>query len=115
MFMTAWRRAFELTVEAEVLARLTSIARSRTEPASRVERARMLLAYRKDQAGGDHHHKSDRLGARNQPDARARGAAPAGCRARAGNAAHAIGEADADDGSALRRDQPLAHRAGGPG
>ena len=48
MFMTAWRRAFALTIEAEVLARLGSIARSRTEPASRVERARMLLAYRED-------------------------------------------------------------------
>ena len=30
------------------LAKLRSIARSRTEPASRVERARMLLAYRED-------------------------------------------------------------------
>jgi hypothetical protein len=30
------------------LARLTAIARSRTEPASRVERARMLLAYREN-------------------------------------------------------------------
>jgi transposase len=46
--MTAWRRAFALTIESEDLARLRSIARSRTEPASRVERARMLLAYRDD-------------------------------------------------------------------
>ena len=46
--MTAWRRAFALTIESEDLARLQSIARSRTEPASRVERARMLLAYRDD-------------------------------------------------------------------
>jgi len=46
--MTAWRRVLELTIEDEDLARLTSIARSRTEPASRVERARMLLAYRAD-------------------------------------------------------------------
>jgi hypothetical protein len=30
------------------LAALCAIARSRTEPASRVERARMLLAYRED-------------------------------------------------------------------
>src|SRR3984957_20233578 len=35
-------------MEDEDLARLTAIARSRTEPASRVERARMLLAYRED-------------------------------------------------------------------
>jgi transposase len=46
--MTAWRRAIELSIEAEELARLASIARSRTEAASRVERARMLLAYRED-------------------------------------------------------------------
>jgi len=43
--MTAWRQAFELTIEDEDLERLQAIARSRTEPASRVERARMLLAY----------------------------------------------------------------------
>jgi hypothetical protein len=30
------------------LAELESIARSRTEPAGRVERARVLLAYRQD-------------------------------------------------------------------
>ena len=35
-------------MEDEDLARLMVIARSRTEPASRVERARMLLAYRED-------------------------------------------------------------------
>ena len=46
--MAAWRRAIELSIEDEDLARLTAIARSRTEPASRVERARMLLAYRED-------------------------------------------------------------------
>jgi transposase len=46
--MTAWRRALELALESEDVARLTSIARSRTEPASRVERAKMLLAYWKD-------------------------------------------------------------------
>jgi transposase len=46
--MTAWRRAIELSVGGADLARLTSIARSRSEPASRVERARMLLAYRED-------------------------------------------------------------------
>jgi transposase len=46
--MTAWRQVFELTIEDEDLSRLTTIARSRTEPASRVERAQMLLAYRND-------------------------------------------------------------------
>ena len=46
--MTAWRRALELAIGDEDLLRLTTIARSRTEPASRVERARMLLAYRDD-------------------------------------------------------------------
>jgi len=46
--MTARRRAIELSIGGEDLARLLSIARSRTEPASRVERARMLLAYRED-------------------------------------------------------------------
>ena len=46
--MTAWRHVFELAIEDEDLARLMSIARSRTEAASRVERARMLLSYRDD-------------------------------------------------------------------
>src|SRR5438552_897441 len=46
--MVAWRRAIELSLGEEELARLTSIARSRTEAASRVERARILLAYRED-------------------------------------------------------------------
>jgi transposase len=46
--MTARRRAIELSIGGEDLAKLVSIARSRTEPASRVERARMLLAYRED-------------------------------------------------------------------
>ena len=46
--MTAWRQVLELTIDDEDLSRLTVIARSRTEPASRVERARMLLAYRDD-------------------------------------------------------------------
>src|SRR5208337_2227313 len=44
--MAAWRRALTLVIEDEDLARLTTIARSRTEPARRVERARILLAYR---------------------------------------------------------------------
>ena len=46
--MTAWRQVLELTIGDEDLSRLTAIARSRTEPASRVERARILLAYRED-------------------------------------------------------------------
>src|SRR6476646_10013488 len=46
--MTSWRRAIELSIEGEDLTKLVSMTRSRTEPASRVERARMLLAYRED-------------------------------------------------------------------
>src|SRR4051794_6968880 len=46
--MVAWRRAIELALGEEDLVRLTSVARSRTEAASRVERARILLAYRQD-------------------------------------------------------------------
>ena len=46
--MTAWRQAIELAMGEKDLAALGAIARSRTEPASRVERARMLLAYRED-------------------------------------------------------------------
>src|ERR1700704_3307627 len=44
--VTAWRQAIELSIGDEDVARLVTITRSRTEPASRVERARMLLAYR---------------------------------------------------------------------
>jgi transposase len=46
--MTAWRRVIELAIGEDELAKLVSITRSRTEAASRVERARMLLAYRED-------------------------------------------------------------------
>src|SRR6516162_202548 len=46
--MTAWRQAIELSIGDEDVARLVSITRSRTEPASRVDRARMLLAYREN-------------------------------------------------------------------
>ena len=46
--MTAKRRMLALVISSEDLLRLQAIARSRTEPASRVERARMLLAYRDD-------------------------------------------------------------------
>jgi hypothetical protein len=38
----------ELALSDEDIAALAAISRSRTEPASRVERARMLLSYRKD-------------------------------------------------------------------
>jgi transposase len=46
--MAAWRRAIELALGEEDMAKLRSIAQSRTEPASRVERARILLAYREN-------------------------------------------------------------------
>src|SRR6202047_1209798 len=46
--MAAWRRAMELSLGEADTAKLRSIAQSRTEPASRVERARILLAYRED-------------------------------------------------------------------
>ena len=44
--MAAWRQAMELAIGEEDLAALGVISRSRSEPARRVERARMLLAYR---------------------------------------------------------------------
>ena len=46
--MARWRQAVELAMTDEEIARLTAISRSRTEPASRVERAQMLLAYREN-------------------------------------------------------------------
>jgi transposase len=46
--MAAPRLVVDLTIEDEDVTKLMAIARSRTEPASRVERARMLLAYRDD-------------------------------------------------------------------
>ena len=46
--MAAWRRAIELSLGDAEVERLRSIAQSRTEPAIRVERARILLAYRED-------------------------------------------------------------------
>src|SRR6516165_4346509 len=45
--MAGWRQAVELAMTSEEIAQLTSVSHSRTERASRVERARMLLAYRK--------------------------------------------------------------------
>src|ERR1700720_262082 len=44
--MAGWRRAVELTMTDEEIERLTVLSRSRTEPASQVSRAQMLLAYR---------------------------------------------------------------------
>lgn len=46
--MAAPRRIIEVSIGEADLARLETIARSRTEPAGRVERARILLAYRAD-------------------------------------------------------------------
>jgi transposase len=46
--MAAWRRAIELSLGDADLERLRSIAQSRTEPAGRVERARIVLGYWKD-------------------------------------------------------------------
>ena len=65
--MAAWRRALELAIGEQDLVAVAAIARSRTEPARRVERARMLLAYREDpsffavgQAVGVHHQTVQR-------------------------------------------------------
>jgi transposase len=44
--MAAWRQVVELGMTDEDIAALTALSRSRTEPASRVSRAQMLLAYR---------------------------------------------------------------------
>ncbi len=65
--MTARRRAIEVSIGGEDLARLVSVTRSRPEPASRVERARMLLVYRDEpsffqvgRAVGAHHQTVQR-------------------------------------------------------
>jgi transposase len=65
--MTAKRRLLALVISDEDLLRLKAVTRSRTETASRVERARMLLAYRDDpsffavgQALGVHHQTVQR-------------------------------------------------------
>src|SRR5713101_5930427 len=65
--MSGWRRAIGLAIGEEDLAALRAIARSRTEPASRVERARILLAYRENpsffavgRAVGVHHQTAQR-------------------------------------------------------
>jgi len=46
--MAGWRRVVELAMTNEEIARLMVVSHSRMEPASRVERARMLLAYREN-------------------------------------------------------------------
>jgi transposase len=46
--MARWRQAIELAMKDEDIERLMVIARSRTEAASRVKRAQMLLAYHED-------------------------------------------------------------------
>jgi transposase len=73
--MTALRRVIELSIGKADLAQLESIARSRTEAAGRVERSRMLLAYRQDpsfyavgHALGVHHQTVQRCIERAQAD-----------------------------------------------
>jgi transposase len=44
--MAGWRRAVELAMTDDEIEALAALSRSRTEPASRVSRAQMLLAYR---------------------------------------------------------------------
>ena len=44
--MAGWRQAVELAMTGEEIETLTALSRSRTEPASRVSRAAMLLGYR---------------------------------------------------------------------
>src|SRR6202007_2791003 len=46
--MAMGRKALEVVMTDEDVARLVTISRSRTEPASRVQRAQMLLAYREN-------------------------------------------------------------------
>src|SRR5580693_1939593 len=46
--MATWRQALEVVMTDEEIARLVTISRSRTEQASRVQRAQMLLAYREN-------------------------------------------------------------------
>src|SRR5438105_5751035 len=65
--MARWRQAIELAMTAEEVGSLTLISRSRTEPARRVERAQVLLAYRENpsffavgQSLGVHHQTVER-------------------------------------------------------
>ena len=73
--MAGSRRLIELSIKRTELRELESIARSRTEAAGRVERARVLLAYRQDpsfyavgQALGMHHQKVQRYIERAETD-----------------------------------------------
>src|SRR6476620_1484277 len=66
--MAGWRRVVELAMTCEEIERLTALSRSRTEPASRVSRAQMLLAYRENpsfcavgQRVGVHHQTHELL------------------------------------------------------
>src|ERR1700751_4694849 len=65
--MATWRQALEVVMTDEDVGRLVTISRSRTEPASRVQRAQMLLAYRENpsffafgQRVGGHHQTVQR-------------------------------------------------------
>ena len=65
--MAGWRQVIELAMTDEEIGRLGLIARSRSESASRVERAQMLLAYRQKpsffavgQELGQHHQTVQR-------------------------------------------------------
>ena len=65
--MARWRRAIELGMSAEEIESLTTLSRSRSEPARRVQRARMLLAYREtlsfyavERSLGVHHQTVER-------------------------------------------------------
>src|SRR5438034_10488153 len=65
--MARWRQAFELAMSAEEFEKLGTIARSRSDAARRVQRARMLLAYYENpsffavgQAVGVHHQTVER-------------------------------------------------------
>ena len=65
--MAKWRHAVELAMSDDDIAKLMGISRSRTERKSRVDRARMLLAYHENpsffavgQAVGMHHQTVQR-------------------------------------------------------
>jgi hypothetical protein len=65
--MAGWRRPIESAVNDVEVAALEEISRSRSEPSIRVERARILLAYRKSlsffavgRAVGVHHQTVQR-------------------------------------------------------
>src|SRR5438132_918161 len=65
--MARWRQAFELAMSAEEFEKLGTIARSRSDAARRVQRARMLLGYHENpsffavgQRLGVHHQTVER-------------------------------------------------------